>query len=224
MGLTSTSRPLSSITILVYFCTRLPCLWTLRCSNNRNKQEGISLAISQDQEKCDASDERLLLITVMVLIPAIASAQSETNSNMFWDVTKSGGVRSNNLCAGHAVLYLDEDGLGQLAAAVPKRVGRAEPPVHAERPAQRHAGELADGNRRSGTWRCCICRSPSSTTWPRISSSACSPQVPAASKVVQGAELGRTHRVRIVRVVCRVGEPLRAAERNRQLALQYGYR
>ena len=32
---------------------------------------------------------RLLLLTVMVLTPAIASAQSETESNIFWDVTKA---------------------------------------------------------------------------------------------------------------------------------------
>ena len=32
---------------------------------------------------------RLLLLTVMVLTPAIASAQSETDSNIFWDVTKA---------------------------------------------------------------------------------------------------------------------------------------
>ena len=32
---------------------------------------------------------RLLLLTVMVLTPAIASAQSETDSNTFWDVTKA---------------------------------------------------------------------------------------------------------------------------------------
>ena len=32
---------------------------------------------------------RLLLLTLMVVTPAIASAQSETDSNIFWDVTKA---------------------------------------------------------------------------------------------------------------------------------------
>jgi hypothetical protein len=32
---------------------------------------------------------RLLLLAMMVLTPAIASAQSETDSNIFWDVTKA---------------------------------------------------------------------------------------------------------------------------------------
>ena len=33
--------------------------------------------------------KRLALITLMILTPAIASAQAETDSNMFWDVTKA---------------------------------------------------------------------------------------------------------------------------------------
>ena len=32
---------------------------------------------------------RLALITMMILTPAIAAAQSETDSNVFWDVTKA---------------------------------------------------------------------------------------------------------------------------------------
>ena len=33
--------------------------------------------------------KRLALITMMILTPAIAAAQSETDSNVFWDVTKA---------------------------------------------------------------------------------------------------------------------------------------
>ena len=33
--------------------------------------------------------KRLLLLSMMILTPAIASAQSETDSNLFWDVTKA---------------------------------------------------------------------------------------------------------------------------------------
>ncbi len=33
--------------------------------------------------------KRLLLLAMMILTPAIASAQSETDSNIFWDVTKA---------------------------------------------------------------------------------------------------------------------------------------
>ena len=33
--------------------------------------------------------KRLLLLSMMILMPAIASAQSETDSNIFWDVTKA---------------------------------------------------------------------------------------------------------------------------------------
>jgi hypothetical protein len=33
--------------------------------------------------------KHLILVTTMVLTPALASAQSETNSSIFWDITKS---------------------------------------------------------------------------------------------------------------------------------------
>ena len=33
--------------------------------------------------------KRLMLLSMMILTPAIASAQSETDSNIFWDVTKA---------------------------------------------------------------------------------------------------------------------------------------
>ena len=32
---------------------------------------------------------RLVLISMMILTPALASAQAETDSNLFWDVTKA---------------------------------------------------------------------------------------------------------------------------------------
>jgi hypothetical protein len=32
---------------------------------------------------------RLFLLTIMILTPAVASAQAETDSNLFWDVTKA---------------------------------------------------------------------------------------------------------------------------------------
>ena len=33
--------------------------------------------------------KRLVLLTIMILTPAVASAQAETDSNVFWDVTKA---------------------------------------------------------------------------------------------------------------------------------------
>jgi hypothetical protein len=33
--------------------------------------------------------KRLVLLTLMIVTPTIASAQSETESNLFWEVTKA---------------------------------------------------------------------------------------------------------------------------------------
>ena len=33
--------------------------------------------------------KRLILVTLMILMPQVASAQAETDSNLFWDVTKA---------------------------------------------------------------------------------------------------------------------------------------
>ncbi len=79
---------------------------------------------------------RWILLTIVILMPATASAQTDTGRSMFWDVTKS-VVFDPTTYAPAALAYtslkMDWD---SVPGAVPERMGRAEPSFHVHRPAQ----------------------------------------------------------------------------------------
>ena len=67
--------------------------------------------------------KRFVLLSMMILTPAIASAQAEKDTNVVLGRHQSSSVRSYDVCACDAFVHLHENGLGQLADPVQKRMG-----------------------------------------------------------------------------------------------------
>ena len=67
--------------------------------------------------------KRFVLLSMMILTPAIASAQDRKRYECGLGRHQSRSVRSYDVCACDAFVHLHENGLGQLADAVQKRMG-----------------------------------------------------------------------------------------------------
>ena len=155
--------------------------------------------------------KRLVLLSMMVLTPAIASAQAETDTNVFWDVTKA--VVFDPTTYAPATLSYTSMKMDWDSSQTLFRNGWVE---------QNHRFTMsgrpndlpvsyADGNKKIRNMALLhLQESLINNTAANVFERVLAEQVPAASQAVQGAELGRAHCVRLVRVVCRIGEPLQA--------------
>ena len=74
--------------------------------------------------------KRLILLSMMILTPAIASAQTESDSNVVWDVTKAVLFDPTTYAPAtlsYTSMKMDWDSSQTL---LQKRLGRAEPAVY----------------------------------------------------------------------------------------------
>ena len=148
---------------------------------------------------------------MMILTPAIASAQSETDSNIFWDVTKA--VVFDPTTYAPATLSYTSMKMDWDSSQTLFRNGWVE---------QNHRFTVSgrpndlpvsygDGNKKIRHMALLhLQESIINNTAANVFERVLAEQIPAASQVVQGAELGRARGVRVVRVVCRVSESLQA--------------
>ena len=85
---------------------------------------------------------RWIFLTIIILTPSVASAQTDTGSSVFWDVTKSVVFDPTTYAPAtlsYTSMKMDWNSSQPL---VPQWMGRAEPSFYAQRPGQRRADQL----------------------------------------------------------------------------------
>ena len=153
--------------------------------------------------------KRLMLLSMIVLTPVMASAQAETDTNVFWDVTKAVVLDPTTYAPAtltYTSMKMDWDSSQTLF-----RNGWVE---------QNHRFTIsgrpndlplsyADGNKKIRNMALLhLQESLINNTAANVFERVLAERYPQHRNAVQGAELGRANCVRLIRVVCRIGEPL----------------
>ena len=170
---------------------------------------------------------RWLFLSIMILtMPAVASAQSDDgDSNLFWDITRS-VVFDPTTYAPATLAYTSMNlRLAELSAAVPQWLGRAEPSFYGERPAERYSRQLYGRERKIRQMALLhlqesIVNNAAANIFERVLAEKY-PQHRKLFKVLSWME-----RIAFASYVSYMASAnhFKQAERNRQLAIQYGYR
>ena len=155
--------------------------------------------------------KRLLLLSMMILTPAIASAQSDTDSNVVWDVTKA--VILDPTTYAPAVLSYSSMKMDWDSSQPLFRNGWVEQNRRftiSGRPNDLPVS-YAEGNKRIRQMALMhLQESLVNNVAANVFERVLAEQIPAAPEAVQSAQLGRTHRIRVVCLVCRVRKPFQA--------------